>query len=581
MPRRRNTGHPADRVLGQDLDSGFVGMNDRLNPALLRQGAPYYAVNQELAAPGLYAAGHNVRCADGEIATRPGHVEVPHFNPTAMGGLAGAGPWTDPANGLACAALAAADGLWVCRDGTTPTQVPYPGSVNLPSGSEVDVVQALDRLFLFRGADLPTWVWDGDTGSTFRAVEDIPQTSGGDDYTDQLPDAPWAITVAGRIVAPFGRDQLAVSELLDYTRWDRALNTFRIGAGDEGDITAAAPYRRTRVVVFKRSSTHVLTGVDGDLSAIALEGVNSEVGCIARRSVAAVGGDLFWLGLGGVYRLSEVVELGMTAQEVPVSDDVAETLKRVNWAHAHKAAAAVHGRYYYLSLPVDGRDTPDTVLVYDTVSRAWQGTDTAGPASAPDRSAHWFVRAPYLGRDALLAVDAAGYVLAWSPGAGQYDRYGGNQVDIESSATTRGYVFGEMGFKKPRSVTLSLGTLGAELSVDLLTDGPAEEQSLVSGRTADPSLSLLHGVPPRALDNSNDDADSPGRADYTWTAQDDLEPHSGLVLGRHQRYQLTYPCRGRQGRWVAFRVSSARGSFRLSSVHADATSAGNQESNAA
>ena len=116
------------------------------------------------------------------------------------------------------------------RDGTTPVFVPYPSGETLATGEGASLVQAFNQLFLFRGTDREVLVWEGDTGQPFRRVSDVPPTFGGADYTDTFPRAPWAVVVGQRMVAPYGRDQLAVSELLDFTRWDRPASARLLGS---------------------------------------------------------------------------------------------------------------------------------------------------------------------------------------------------------------------------------------------------------------------------------------------------------------------------------------------------------------
>lgn len=368
---------PSDAEVAADGDAAFAGVNAKLQDSVLAT---------EAEGMGLCRDAVNKRFLDGSAATRGGSAMPVQFNddflptPRHWKTYLGAGVFSDP-NGVEWMLIAQQDKVWQCRDGSAPR------GIDLPAGTvlgEVDLLQAFSKVVMLRGTELDPMEWDGSVPGAFKVVDQSVFEAG--DGTSPIPKSDLGEVHSSRLWVKTSRDTLAASDLLDYTRFDLVNNVFRFNTGEDDAIVAVTSFRRTNLVVFKDQSIHLLAGATGDLSSLAAEVVNTEVGCVARRSVAAVGGDLFFLGAGGVYRVSEVVENSMQAQEVPVSDGIQRIIDRINWRFASGAAAGVFGRYYRLAVPIDGSEFNNAVLVYDTVSRQWQGYDEWDSSIVPSVS---------------------------------------------------------------------------------------------------------------------------------------------------------------------------------------------------
>ena len=414
-----------------DLDTGFVGVNSHLDPSLIRTGAQYSTVNQQLLAPGQVSEAVNKRFDRGAAATRRGVVTPVHFNPAGIGTVYGSGVYSNP-SGREWLLLAVSDGVWQLADRSAPTR-----KISLASGQSISgdclLVQAFDRVLLFRGEDAAPLVWDGGTTGTFN---EIPASSAGD-YTDPIPNSGVAAVMAGRVFVKQSRDQVAVSDLLEYTRYDADLALFRMNQGEDDAIVQLHPFRRNSLLVLKDQSIYRLSGITGELAGVSVELVNGEIGCAAPYSVATVGGDVFWLGSSGVHRLSETVEQSMIVQETPISRAVEPLIDRINWTKAGIAAAVTHGRFYYLAVPLDSSETNNAILVYDTTTGQWQGYDEfdSGANLTPSR----FHRTDYFNRKTAFLIDYdSGRVCAMEQG--REDEISGVLYPISDRVLTRGYV---------------------------------------------------------------------------------------------------------------------------------------------
>lgn len=339
----------------------------------------------------------NPTSAGPEAATWPANVSVfesPWVAPWAEPILAAA-PFADP-DGVEWLVLAFPSRVVRVRQAEPPRVISLPDGVTL--AAPVKLLQTFNSMVMLRGFAATPLAWDGDDGNGF---ETIPDADPNGSYTRSIPPAKTGAVMNNRLFLPFDRDTVAVSDILNFTRYDAQLNAFRINAGEDDAIQAVFPFRRTNLLVFKEFSTHVITDVTGDLSNVGAEIVNSEIGCPAPDSIAAVGGDVYFLSHNGVFQVSEVVEQSMQVQEMPVSEPIDPLIKRINWNYVHLAAGIVMGDYYRLAVPIDGATRNNAVLVYDTVRGSWQGYDTYPEDFCPDL----FTKGKHDGRRRAIAID--------------------------------------------------------------------------------------------------------------------------------------------------------------------------------
>ncbi len=578
MPRTPQ--FPGDQPLSVELDTGFVGVNDKVDPALLRSGNITYQDGQ--GAAGLCAAATNNRFIAGLAQTRPGSLMPVAFNPTFNNSqLLGAGIYSDP-DGREWMALAQDNQVRFVSDGATPVTVPLDEEVDL--STDVEFTQCFGDLVLWRGPEEPPLYWNGDPRRSFFVVTRPPADLTNPEaprYLKATPPGSYGIVAGDRLWVVTGRDTVAWSDLLDYRAFDLALNTARLNSGEDDAIVALHEWESS-ILVFKDQSIFRLLGTTGDLSTLAAERINRGIGCLARRSVAQVGAEVFWLAQGGVYKISQAFESRLQANPIPLSDSIDNTMRRINWTHAHRACGIVVDRYYYLAVPMDQSTRNNVLLVLDTTTMQWQGMDTF----ADGLDCRQLLQADLFGRKVPFAIDhqfpydgpfispssRSGRIIALDQ-PGDYDHRMVNvspnrQLNIEWSLTTRGYALGELGLKRIRSVRAAWGQQGGESRISLFGEGPGEGRVLSDWRTYDRTKYTRHGFPAYDTANGSDTFSQPYREDYSWVAGDGTQPQSGLPLQARQHYVQGWPLRA-EVRWIAFTFENRAGGFILKSVSAD------------
>ena len=562
-----------DQPLQADLDTGFVGWNDRLDPSLLRSGAGF-SNGQEPA--GLVSAACNNRFISSQAETRPATVMPVHHNPSFGGALLGAGIYSDP-DGREWMALATPDKVWLCADRCSRQQLSLPAGVVLTGAGAlgaIEFTQAFGELILWRGRTLEPLHWNGDRTRGFYLGSAPPPDLVNPEaprFLKPTPPGAYGIVAADRLWVVTGRDTIAWSDLLDYNAFDLALNTARLNSGEDDEITALFPIEKN-IIVWKSQSIFILSGITGDLSGIAAQQINRNIGCLARRTVAQVGSDVVWLAEGGVYRLSQSNDTRLLTNAVPLSDDIEHTMRRINWSAAAGACGIVHGRYYYLAVPLDHSSFNNAILVYDTVSGYWQGVDIY----ADGLNCIQFLQTDLFGRRVPFAIDVrqGGRVIALDqPGLCDRRRvsmFGPStpEIDILWSLTTRGYTLGDTGIKKLRNITAATGTQDAETRVSLVGEGPGETRTLSDWRSYSRTAYTRHGLTPFDPLNSTDTFSSPYREDYTIVCSDGPQVRNGLPLHAPQHWLQAYPLR-QEVRWLAFTFESRKGRCTLKTVSAD------------
>jgi hypothetical protein len=123
----------------------------------------------------------------------------------------------------------------------------------------------------------------------------------------------------------------------------------------------------------------MLTSPDSTAASWTLEIISrtNSQGCIAADTVRNVGNDVWYLsreGLTSIIRekASEQRQMGVMILNTPVND----IFEDINWDEAHNACAEVFNNRYYLSLPIGTSAVPNITLVYNLLTRKWEGPFT-------------------------------------------------------------------------------------------------------------------------------------------------------------------------------------------------------------
>jgi hypothetical protein len=185
------------------------------------------------------------------------------------------------------------------------------------------------------------------------------------------------------VLAPSpARDTVAISDVLDPDTYDPLLKSFRANAGSSDFIVALHPYAESDILVFMRKSIYrarivvASNGVDIDPAESFIELLTDEVGCAARDSVVTAGQFIFFLSDAGVYRLdSNFSDLKLRGMTLPLSDEIADQFETVNAAAVHTANAAWFDNRYWLAVPTNGQEYPNSIFVWNALNEKWESVD--------------------------------------------------------------------------------------------------------------------------------------------------------------------------------------------------------------
>lgn len=557
---------PGDEPCQVELDNRFLGVNERDDAgALTTDGGSYVA------------EAINCRFRTGEPETRGGYVRpVPLHVPSVVGSdtgfNGGAGTFTDD-RGREWVCLVRwiesedPDGqvipIWFARMGEYPQRTET--AALWASPVRPVPMQAGEEMIIWRSGEEPLH-WSGDFTDAWVASSEAEVPAEYPTYLAPLPSADFGIYMeaAARVVFPVpdAPGEIGWTDIAAPRRWDSALSR---DAVVRGTITGLAEWGTT-LVVFTETAVAAITNFTGDLSSRALEPVTDQAGCIAHRTITEAGGDLLFLGRGGVYRLTEVLASGAGGQitsrrqmtPVPVSWPIPKSMERINWAAASIACACLADGLWYLSVPVDGASYNNGIFVYDTVSGQWQGEDALEAWTTEDElSVRDLVRGHVYGVESPLVVDQ---YAVYAGGHGWHD--GDGAGDIRTLVKARGYVLEEVGLKVLTGLEVITEELGTEdITLSAYCDGIRERQAVQTALTRDRRKYQTFGRADRTLANTGDDFDEPNRQDYAWVAgetQTETATVTGTITGSGNAV-VTVTAAGMTGSPIATNVAVLAG----------------------
>lgn len=418
-------------------------------------------------------------------------------------------------------------------------QYQEPARIELPSGTRLEtpvrLVPCFDRVLMFGGAlftplewnpqdqfELGAWAWQSITQTASR-VDDPDNTYG--DGTRQIPNGLDATLFNSRLYVITGRDEVAVSDVLDYTRYQPMRSAWRIQAGSDDQLMKVLPWlsNASTLVAFKDQSIFMLSNIYGALEEVRSDVLTGAYGLIARDAWVAAGKDIWFLSDGAIRSVQATIDNALQAEQVPMSAPIREIMERVNWAAAKTPTGAVSGgavagyteEKAYWAVPIDGSTRNNALIVFDWVRGQWAGVWTADFLDVIG-----FAATDYNGRRQLFALNgseaspgkAAGALLAI--GHGYRDEIFEQAYEISDELLTRGYAAQEVGELKGNQVKMLHRTWRPSYSVAALTDGVNEELSLVAGRTKNRLKYYTWGKVNWDPTNVNDDHGLPYREDY-------------------------------------------------------------------
>jgi hypothetical protein len=253
--------------------------------------------------------------------------------------------------------------------------------ITVPSGTATDATTAGRTV---RRVKAPLY-WDGVGTAFIRSPGGVPAV--GPTY-NTLRSVGFATYVNNRLVIPDGRNQVAISDVLDANTYDPFWSSFRAGSGSNDFVVAVHPWVEGAFLVFCRKSIWIATvnqfaSTDGsgfsiDTPVTNLQLLTDEVGCAARRSIQTAGAFVYFLSDAGVYRLDSQLDLKLRGDTKPLSDPIADQLGNLNASLLKDSVGLWYSNRYYLAVPLAGSDNNNGVFLYNALNDQWETRDIYG-----------------------------------------------------------------------------------------------------------------------------------------------------------------------------------------------------------
>jgi hypothetical protein len=205
-----------------------------------------------------------------------------------------------------------------------------------------------------------------------------------------MPAPPFAIYHQRRLVMPFNYtvndtadsftangklDEVIASDILDTDTYDQIYANFRFNAGTADFIVGLHSFSDDTLLVFNRNSIHLIQN-STILNQAATKVLTDEVGCLARKSIQQVGNRILFLSDNGVYGIGFIEGYQLRGIEVPLSESIDSTIRRINKAHQSKAVSVYFDNRYYLAVPLDNSTENNAILIYNFLNQQWESIDT-------------------------------------------------------------------------------------------------------------------------------------------------------------------------------------------------------------
>lgn len=476
----------------------------------------------------------------------------------------GGGLFSDP-NGREYVVILTDAAAWFARDAEPPFRLEIPGGI-----AEDDVcwlVQAFDKLLLFRGLDKPNLEWDG---NALHDWEEIPETSDVPGYSGLPRTRHRPLYYKDRVLVCFDNDTHAVSDPGTYRDYNHILNEARLNAGKSDSFVAYHPFGASSVLVFYRRSIYRIDGFEGDLSELSARLISRSVGCGAAETICDVGNNVFWVdAAGSVWALSQVEEDRMELRGVPLSWCVEKDWQSLGARRVDLWRAVYWDGYYLLAFvgteaPGGSAPTfPNKVAVFDTTKPPTRPDLPAGQWVSVDQReligyrlqvAAW-ARTTRWGAPALVIVHG-GHANVQVYGYDDADLNAGLEYRYSTTFVSRGYDAAPLEQERAAGVYAEIGTLNPRWSLSVIPDGPFRSVSVVSSRTHSRVKYTTWNKADWDPTNANLDYTTPGREDYLLLLGDEFGGVPEFTANALQRWSVHRSLSVR-GRWFQVRLANS------------------------
>jgi hypothetical protein len=276
----------------------------------------------------------------------------------------------------------------------------FPTLITQVAGGAVTKVTVVDGGSGYSAAPTVTIIGDGSGATATATVSPPPQN------------LRLLINTENRLFAVGSgdtRNTLYASDILDPSVWDTT-NSIVVN-GDDGDqITAIVPYYKNRIIVFKKRRVFQVD-IPSDAKTAAdwvVSIISNNTGCVAAGTAVQVSSDILFLSDNGIRSLVRSVADDFSSVGVPISEIVKDVIQSINTDLIRISTAIYYDNRYFLSVPTGSNNFNDTLIVYNTVLNAFEGT--------------W---SPQIMQFALTNFDQAGTRAMFKKLNGVIERYAG------------------------------------------------------------------------------------------------------------------------------------------------------------
>lgn len=383
-------------------------------------------------------------------------------------------------------------GDWVWIEGASPVnyngsfQVTVTGATTFTYAVAGGPASPATGTITFRPCKIPL-VWNGDFADDFELV---PNGAGSTTFI-KMPPCAWGVDFKGRLVLPYARDELILSDVYNANSYDTIYNELRIRGGTNDWLVAVHPYQNAQLLVFYRKSIHLVDLSQDDLSIIGVTEVTRDIGCAARRSVVTCGDRVFWLSDRGVQSLVIGDLLSLRQAADPLSDAIDDVIQDINWTYVDDVVAAYWNNRYYLAIPYQNSTTANRILVYNFLNKGWESVDSYPEAFNVEN----FHIMDYNGAERLHVTTTFGFAYAME--VNEADDWGNDDmpVTIPGALDTRQYAAGDFTPKRFRRFTIDANlTAGDSFTLATETENPdytTSTQTFTATATGD----ILYRIP--------------------------------------------------------------------------------------
>lgn len=446
------------------------------------------------------------------------------------------------------------------------------------------IVQANNYVYLFRGPNDAPLYWDGNWSGTFALV---PPTSLPASFAS-IPNSNQATYYQNRLWVIDGKDEVAASDVLEFTDYDPIANELFIDTGNSDYLVATFPFGQNSLIAFKNKSIKLIQNIQGALSdpitglpIATVTEITRQVGLVGINSVTSIGPDLAYVSNENINLLTLTsTNNSLQHKTLPLSTRIRKIMNRVNWEVGEKISLGYWSNKLYVALPLDNSLVCNAVVVYNFTTENWYG-EWSFDSTINMCIQSWQV-VDYLGVQRMHAITEDGRIFVTDEG--QNDISGATVAEISTQLVTRAYDTSNLNHFQRRAY-IDLATNRPKTSVSAFTEGASEESVLLTDQTYSRAQSWKFADSTYNLTNSSNDFNRAYRKDYSTgplggnnpSPPVPNQPATGLQTGTGFQPEMTQELRlpiisRRQGRLSWLEITNTQGFISVMSLGYEARS---------